>query len=132
MTRMRSTSILGCLSLVFALASGCKDAGPPPNNPPNLEVNPSGETPVVVAPPDQPVPVEDAEGGAQPGADPNAIVECTPDKRTGGMCTREYAPVCGTLKDDSTKTFGNKCVACNEDGVRSYVVGACPGDEPSE
>jgi hypothetical protein len=54
-----------------------------------------------------------------------ASVECTPDKRKGGMCTREFRPVCGSYADKTTKTFSNPCVACSDEKVASYVAGEC-------
>jgi len=59
-----------------------------------------------------------------------ANVTCTPDTRKGGMCTREYSPVCGSLADNTSKTFSNKCVACSDEKVVRYVAGPCPGDPP--
>ena len=60
------------------------------------------------------------------GATGEAVV-CTPDTRQP-MCTREYRPVCGTLEDNSSKTYGNKCTACSDAKVVRYVDGKCPGD----
>lgn len=46
----------------------------------------------------------------------------------GGICTREYAPVCGQRGGDR-QTFGNSCVARSE-GYRVIYGGACRRDEP--
>jgi hypothetical protein len=63
----------------------------------------------------------------QPGdrAPAGATVECTPETRKGGMCTREYRPVCGSYADKTTKTFSNPCGACSDEKVTGYVQGAC-------
>ncbi len=42
------------------------------------------------------------------------------------VCTMDYRPVCGTLKDDSTKTYPNGCGACADVEVVSWVENACP------
>ena len=98
-------------------------ADPPPpagesaNTPPVTPELPAG---VVVKPRETPdtKPPED-----QPPA--GASVECTADKRKGGMCTREFRPVCGAYADKTTKTFSNPCVACSDEKVASYVAGEC-------
>lgn len=68
--------------------------------------------------------------GAAPTEGTGGTVTCTPDTRKGGMCTREYSPVCGSLADNTSKTFSNKCVACSDEKVVRYVAGPCPGDPP--
>lgn len=109
------------LVAVSSLA-GCKDAGPDPV-----------PAPATATPPATP-PVAPVEGGAPPvqagtpvEGGTGAAVVCTPDTRQP-MCTREYQPVCGTLEDSSSKTYGNKCTACSDAKVVRYVAGKCPGD----
>ena len=144
----------------FATSACDKDGGAAPpapagaDKPAASEPTPppvAGDAPPVVgdAPPvagDAPPVVGDAPpvvGGAPPvvgGAPPvvgdapkegiGANVTCTPDTRKGGMCTREYSPVCGSLADNTSKTFSNKCVACSDEKVVRYVAGPCPGDPP--
>ncbi len=41
------------------------------------------------------------------------------------ICTREYNPVCGTLKDGSTKTGATGCTSCSDPEVVGYKMGAC-------
>lgn len=41
------------------------------------------------------------------------------------ICTREYNPVCGTLKDGSTKTGATGCTSCSDTEVVGYKMGAC-------
>lgn len=41
------------------------------------------------------------------------------------ICTREYDPVCATLKDGSTKTGSTGCTSCSDPEVISYKKGAC-------
>ena len=41
------------------------------------------------------------------------------------MCTREYRPVCGTLNDDTQKTYANGCTACSDPKVKGHFPGAC-------
>jgi len=42
------------------------------------------------------------------------------------MCTRDYRPACGSLKDGSRKTYGNACSACADPNVTTQAAGACP------
>jgi len=42
------------------------------------------------------------------------------------MCTRDYRPSCGMLKDGSHKTFSNACGACADPEVVTQAAGACP------
>jgi tetratricopeptide (TPR) repeat protein len=42
------------------------------------------------------------------------------------MCTRDYRPACGVLRDGSRKTYGNACSACADAHVVSQAAGACP------
>lgn len=57
------------------------------------------------------------------------VVEDGPDRRPPsrpdgpGICTREYAPVCGQRGDDR-RTFGNACMA-RADGYRIVGQGEC-------
>ena len=41
------------------------------------------------------------------------------------ICTREYDPVCGTLKDGSTKTGATGCTSCSDPEIVGYKKGAC-------
>ena len=41
------------------------------------------------------------------------------------ICTMDYRPVCGKLKDGTVKTYSNGCSACADAGVVSWVDGAC-------
>ena len=41
------------------------------------------------------------------------------------ICTREYNPVCATLKDGSTKTGSTGCTSCSDPEVVGYKMGAC-------
>ncbi len=61
-------------------------------------------------------------------------VECTNPRP--GICTREYMPVCGTRDTDvrcittpcpstELKTYSNKCEACADEKVLSYILGKC-------
>jgi hypothetical protein len=119
--------LLSLLALTAAVSlAACKDESVPSTTP---------SSPDASAPAPAPTPVPPAAGDAPPadGAAPTdpaagAAVTCTPDTRKGGMCTREYAPVCGTQADNTSKTFSNKCVACSDEKVVRYVAGPCPGD----
>jgi hypothetical protein len=42
------------------------------------------------------------------------------------MCTKDYRPACGQLRDGSRKTYGNACTACSDPQVVSQGAGACP------
>ncbi len=57
------------------------------------------------------------EDGPRPGPRP------MPPRGEGGMCTREYVPVCGQRGDDR-RTFGNSCMARAE-GYRIIDQGEC-------
>jgi len=108
----------------FATSACDKDGGAAPPAPASADK------------PAAPEPTPPVVGGAPPvvGDAPKegtgANVTCTPDTRKGGMCTREYSPVCGSLADNTSKTFSNKCVACSDEKVVRYVAGPCPGDPP--
>jgi len=41
------------------------------------------------------------------------------------ICTREYNPVCATLKNGSTKTDSTGCTSCSDPEVVGYKMGAC-------
>lgn len=41
------------------------------------------------------------------------------------ICTREYDPVCATLKDGSTSTGATGCTSCSDTEVVGYKMGAC-------
>lgn len=41
------------------------------------------------------------------------------------ICTREYNPVCATLKDGSIRTDSTACTACSDPAVIGYNMGAC-------
>ena len=65
------------------------------------------------------------QGGDVPAGPESTFIECTPDTRKGGMCTREYRPVCGIKADGKTATYPNKCNACSDAAVVRYKDGAC-------
>jgi hypothetical protein len=103
-------------------------AAPEPTPAPETRPDDKG-TPTLVAGPG------DTKSGPAPGptgvaARPAAgsPVTCGPETRKGGVCTREYKPVCGSYADARTKTFPNKCVACSDEKIASYVDGPCPSD----
>ena len=129
LTRLVSVLATCVASLAVVAVLACdKDGGAAPPAPAG-DGKPAATTPETTPPP--------ASGDA-PAADPTAPTEgtganvtCTPDTRKGGMCTREYSPVCGTLGDNTSKTFSNKCVACSDEKVLRYVAGPCPGEPPA-
>lgn len=41
------------------------------------------------------------------------------------ICTREYDPVCATLKDGSKTTAATGCTSCSDPEVVGYKKGAC-------
>ena len=41
------------------------------------------------------------------------------------ICTKEYNPVCATIKDASKKTYATGCTACSDKLVVYYSEGAC-------
>lgn len=41
------------------------------------------------------------------------------------ICTREYDPVCGTLKNGSAVTGSTGCTSCSDPDVVGYKMGAC-------
>lgn len=41
------------------------------------------------------------------------------------ICTREYDPVCATLKDGTSKTAATDCTSCSDPAVVGYSKGAC-------
>lgn len=42
------------------------------------------------------------------------------------MCTKDYRPACGLLRDGTRKTYGNACTACSDPQVVTQGAGACP------
>jgi hypothetical protein len=42
------------------------------------------------------------------------------------ICTQEYLPVCGQLREGDLRTYSNGCTACSDESVVSYVPGKCP------
>lgn len=42
------------------------------------------------------------------------------------MCTKDYRPACGQLRDGSRKTYSNACTACTDPQVVAQGAGACP------
>ena len=114
--------------------SACKDGGsaPPgengPGGPAGGPVAGSAGTPVEPPAAGDAVPSEGGVAPIDPGTGANVV--CTADTRKGGICTREYRPVCGSFADSTSRTFPNKCVACSDEKVASYVEGPCPGEPP--
>jgi hypothetical protein len=41
------------------------------------------------------------------------------------MCTQDYNPTCGLLKNGGEKTYSNACTACSDSDVASYKPGIC-------
>jgi hypothetical protein len=108
--------------------TACKDSGGGSNPPATPAAGAPTDKPVEPPPAGDAVPVEDGVSPIDPGTGAN--VACTPDTRKGGICTREYRPVCGAMGDSTSRTFSNKCVACSDEKVTSYVPGPCPGEPP--
>ncbi len=123
----RLVSVLATCAATLALVTvvACKDNG-------GAAPAPAGDGTPAATP--EPVPAVNGDAPPVDGAAPvdtGANVTCTPDTRKGGMCTREYHPVCGTLADNTSQTFSNKCVACSDEKVVRYVDGPCPGEPPA-
>lgn len=49
---------------------------------------------------------------------------CTEKEKAADACTMEYDPVCGYLKDGSSQTYSNGCVACSA-GADYWTKGEC-------
>ena len=65
-----------------------------------------------------------AQNGVDESLSTAGATSC-PDPRPE-VCTLEYRPVCGTLKDGSDSTYANGCGACADVNVMSWTDGACP------
>jgi hypothetical protein len=63
----------------------------------------------------------DDSGAASAGG--NTLTKC--EEPRPEICTSIYDPVCGTLTDDTQRTFASACTACSVEEVDSYVQGAC-------
>jgi hypothetical protein len=60
------------------------------------------------------------------GADPPTpadLIRCTQPRPQ--ICTREYVPVCATLKDHSEATYATGCTACSDPDVVGYRPDPC-------
>jgi len=42
------------------------------------------------------------------------------------MCSKDYRPACGQLRDGTRKTYSNACSACSDPQVVTQGAGACP------
>lgn len=137
-SRLHMHALIRCVSRL-ALCAGlaltaCKDNSSGPPAQPPAEVTPPGDASPAAPPPgDASVGAPSAGDATPPSAGPTdpgtgASVLCTPDTRKGGICTREYRPVCGSFQDATARTFSNKCAACSDEKVVRYVDGPCPGD----
>lgn len=125
----RLVSLLAIAAAVSLSACDKESSGPPSQPPPAGGASSPGDAAVPAgdaAAPSAGDATPPGPGPTDPGA--GATVLCTPDTRKGGVCTREYRPVCGSLEDATSRTFPNKCVACSDTKVVRYVDGPCPGD----
>ncbi len=86
---------------------------------------PAGSQPAVGSGSDTGAAAQQPPGGDVPAGPESTLVECTPDTRKGGMCTREYHPVCGQKTDGTFATYANKCNACSDLAVQRYKDGGC-------
>lgn len=57
--------------------------------------------------------------------EPGALDLILCEKPRPQICTREYNPVCATLKDGSTATGSTGCTSCSDSNVVGYKMGAC-------
>lgn len=57
----------------------------------------------------------------QPGA--TDLIICQEPRPA--ICTMEYNPVCGVLKDGSRKTGSTGCTSCSDPEVTGYTMGEC-------
>jgi len=55
--------------------------------------------------------------------EPEALITCKEPRPQ--ICTREYNPVCATLKDGSTQTMATGCTACSNYQITAYEMGQC-------
>lgn len=65
--------------------------------------------------------VEEKEDINEPGA--LDLILC--EEPRPQICTREYDPVCATLKDGNTVTGSTGCASCSDPEVVGYKKGAC-------
>lgn len=64
--------------------------------------------------------------------DANASLQVNCKQPRSKLCTREYMPVCATVKGkkiNQHKTFSNGCTACANVNVTSYLIGECNGQK---
>ena len=55
--------------------------------------------------------------------DDSGLMLC-PEERSQ-ICTREYNPVCATMRDGSVKTYSTGCTSCSDPSVVGYRMGEC-------
>lgn len=116
---------LATLSLGAALLlAACKDTTSAGTDVPSPSPPPAGGTAASTDPPRPDGGGDPGAGGTVPAPD-STYVECTPDTRKGGMCTREYRPVCGQKAENTFQTYPNPCNACSDVAVQRYRLGAC-------
>ena len=48
-------------------------------------------------------------------------IPCTLEQKNADICTMQYEPVCGS----DSRTYGNSCVACQSETVKSYTMWEC-------
>lgn len=110
------------LSLAVALAlAACKDTSSAGTDVPTGSNTPP---PAGSSGTDTDAPAQ-TQGGDVPAGPESTFVECAPDSRKGGMCTREYRPVCGQKTDGTFASYPNKCNACSDLAVQRYKDGSC-------
>lgn len=77
---------------------------------------------------------DDTGCGCEKAEDKLKAFECEPSQRDADFCTMQYDPVCGWFDPEKVQcirypcaqTFGNSCVACQNEDIAYYTEGECP------
>ncbi len=65
------------------------------------------------------------ESSVEPRDQPSETTAVACSEPRPQMCTMDYRPVCGVLKQGDKKTYSNGCAACSDKEVVSWLENEC-------